>query len=394
MLMRRILLAAALIFGWIKALTGLAKNYCDRFEALVGAHRLIISDVFGADTFVSSDRTPEASRRAARWDDALDFGPASATSRPHGDDADGSAVPVFLTRPRAEPETEQADAAPHRLRRFLPTLLCAGILVLAWISTGRSGPFSQSAPSSADAIAEQFAGSGAAPPGAALEKISHGTLEADRRLQFALRFADLYAELLSKDGVCADGDPFGNMRDASSSAASIVIRNLPPGTTLSAGAQMSATEWRLQPNEINALIVKVPSGHTGPIAANIETLNSSGGVIGQMAVDVRSTAKDPVLGAARERKKIYRPAGAKIAAVKRSKNDGGAQPSAATSPTTSGAATAEPESPAKQQFSFQLPFLPGPYSKTPPPGTTVGQQILINLGVGTEVLTTAITQKN
>ena len=57
-------------------------------------------------------------------------------------------------------------------------------------------------------------------------------------------------------------------------------------------------------------------------------------------------------------------------------------------------ATTEPENPAKQQFSFQLPFLPGPYSKTPPPGTTVGQQIMINLGVGPDVLMTAITQKN
>ncbi|MBR2536828.1 MAG: hypothetical protein IKE66_12225 [Hyphomicrobium sp.] len=388
MLIRRILLAAAQIFGLIKALAGRAKTYRDRFESLVGAHRLIISDVFGADTFVSSERAPEASRQDLRWHDGLDFGPESATSRLGSNDTDGSPVPAFLTRPRLEPDTDKAVAASHVLRRFLPTLLCAGILILAWISTGRSGPFSQSAPSAADAIAEQFSGSGAAP-----EKVSHGTLDADKRLQFALRFADLYAELLSKDGVCIDGGPFADMRDASSSAASIVIRNLPPGTTLSAGAQMSATEWRLQPDEINALIVKVPPGHAGPIAANIETLNASGGIIGQMAVDVRSTAKDPVLGAARERKKVYRPAGAKIAAVKRSKNDVGAQQAAAM-PSSASGATTEPENPAKQQFSFQLPFLPGPYSKTPPPGTTVGQQIMINLGVGPDVLMTAITQKN
>lgn len=389
MLIRRILLAAAQIFGLIKALTGLAKTYRDRFESLVGAHRLIISDVFGADTFVSSERAPEASRQDLRWHDGLDFGPESATSRLGSNDTDGSPEPAFLTRQRVEPDTDQSVAASHALRRSLPTLLCAGILILAWISTGRSGPFSQSAPSAADAIAEQFSGSGAAP-----ENVSHGTLDADRRLQFALRFADLYAELLSKDGVCADGGTIDDMRDASSGAASIVIRNLPPGTTLSAGAQMSATEWRLQPAEINALIVKVPPGHTGPIAANIETLNASGGVIGQVAVDVRSTAKDPVLGAARQRKKIYRPAGAKIATSKRSKSDGGALQTAATSSSASAAAKVEPENPAKQQFSFQLPFLPGPYSKTPPPGTTVDQQIMINLGVGPEVLTTAITQKN
>lgn len=388
MLMRRILTIAALIFGWIKALAGLAKTYRDRFEARVGAHRLIISDVFGADTFVSRGRTPDASRRDVRWDDDLDFGPESATSRLDGIDADGSAVPAFLMRPRVEPDTDQPVAASHVLRRSLPTLLCAAILILVWISTGRSGPFSQSAPSAADAIAEQFSGSGAAP-----EKVSHGTIDADRRLQFALRFADLYAELLSKDGVCAEGGTIADMRDASSDAASIAVRNLPLGTTLSAGAQVSPTEWRLQPDEINALVVKVPPGHTGPIAANIEALNASGAVIRQMAVDVRSTAKDQVLGAARERKKIYRPAGAKIATAKRSKGDS-VQQTAATSSSANGAAAAEPATPAKQQFSFQMPFLPGPYSKTPPPGTTVGQQILINLGVGPEVLTTAITQKN
>ena len=378
-------MSAARILGWLKGQAVAFKAYCNRLEARVSAQRLIVSDVFGADTFVSKTDIRERSKRLARWDDGLDFDLPSVAPKFNSSDDEFSAVPVFLTRPRLAPGKDQSDEAVHTVRRYVPTLVCAGLLLVAWMSTGRTGPFSQTSPSAADAIAEQFASSS---EGAAA--VSHGTPDSDARLQFAPRFAVLYAELLSKDGVCADGGAMPSIQ----SAVSVMIRNLPPGTVLSAGEQVSATAWHLNAKEIDSVVVKIPADHNGPIQAKIEKLDESGGVVGQMAIEVRDTANDPTLGAANQRKKIYRPAGVKVSSAKRSKASASPQQAVAKAGPAS-AATTETETPAKQQFSLQLPFLPGPYSKKPPPGNTVGQQILINLGVISDVpATSALTQNN
>lgn len=386
MLKRRVFAFSALILGQIKVRAAAAKAYCDVLEARVSAQRLIVSDVFGADTFVSS-RRPDDVRRASRWDEGIQFEPApNVLPILDGGDDDTRAVPAFLTSPRQALADASVDDRSRYFRSGLPMLICAGILLIAWIGAGRSGSLARPAPSAADAIAEQFSGSdeGSVRPGIEVATIA-------TRLEFAPRFAVFYADLLSKDGVCGDGDAL----DTIESATSIMIRNLPPGTVLSVGEQVSATAWRLQPDDVKAIVMKIPADHSVPIQAKIESLDSTGGVLGQMAVEVRETSKQPPIAGAASQRKTNREAASKSGAAKRRPSASGVQQVAKKPGATSDAPPAQPANPAQQQLFSQLPFLPGAYDKNAPPTTSVGQQILINLGViPAPPVSASLTQNN
>lgn len=381
MLKRRIFAFAAPILGQIKVRAAAAKAYCDALEARVSAQRLVISDVFGADAFVARSSATEVSQRAARWDEGIQFEP----SRRDGSDDDLASAPAFLTQPRAERIDDQPDGVARYYRGTLPMLVCTGLLLTAWISTGRSGPMASPVPSAADALAEQFSGSD---EGSVRSGIEVATVFP--RLEFAPRFAVFYADLLSKDGVCGDGDAL----DTIESAASIMIRNLPAGTVLSAGEQVSATAWRLKPEDVKAIVMKIPADHSVPIQAKIETLDPTGAVLGKMAVEVRETQKEQVAVGAGQRK-IVREAPSKQATAKRRPTAGAAQQAAKKYGAIGEAAPPQPAKPAQQQLLGQLPFLPGPYDKNAQQGTSVGQQILINLGViPAPPVSAALTQNN
>lgn len=398
---RRVLAAVGPVFGKIKAHVAVIKASLRTLEARLNAHSIIFSDVFGADAFVEerarahTRTTSDAgSRRVSRgivpWHDGLEFEPAqpakqSAEAREMlvRDAARAGVLPAALDRPRTVPSPgtpEPGHAPAIALRRHLPKLLGACLILLIWISASRSGPLLTVSHSSADAIAEQFSG--------ASDGLAPDSQNAPARWNFAPRFESFYDDLVI-DRFCVADNPAGQSFEPLLGADSIVIRNLPSGTLLSTGERMSPTAWRLKPGELDTIAIKVPAGYDQPIQATIETLDHSGGVLGKLAVEIREAPREPRVASQRKLNSIT---GNKTAAMKRRSNGSGQQLASKPPQTGDLATTSSDISVPKQPLPLLL-FLPGPYDKDAALGVTADQQILINLGVPA-ASPPALAQKN
>lgn len=398
---RRFLAAVGPVFGTIKARAVAVKASLNALEARLNAHSIMFSDVFGADAFVDerahrTKRSSDAdirniSRAPVQWLDGLEFEPAppaKQTAQHHQtlmrvSDEKAGVLPTFLDRPRAVPSpgtSETPRTALIVLRRHLPKLLGACLILLIWISASRSGPLLKVSHSSADAIAEQFSG--------ASDGLGPDSQNAPARWNFAPRFELFYDDLVI-DRFCVAESAVGDGLAPLLGAESIVIRNLPSGTLLSTGERLSPTAWRLKPGALETIAIKVPAGYDQPIQATIETLDRSGGVLGKLAVEIREAAREPRIA---NQRKLNSSAGNKTAGMKRRPNSG-AQQLASKSPPSGDAPTVSSDSPAPKQPLPLLLFLPGSYDKNAPLGVTADQQILINLGVPA-ASPPALAQKN
>lgn len=400
---RRFLAAVGPIFGTIKTRVAAVKASLNALEARLNAHSIIFSDVFGADAFVEESArshptksSSDAGRRTVSgatvaWDDGLEFEraqPAEQTTQHLNtlvrvSNENAGVLPTFLDRPQIvpSPATSELPRTPLIvLRRHLPKLLGACLILLIWISASRSGPLLKVTHSSADAIAEQFAG--------ASDGLGADSQNAPARWNFAPRFELFYDDLVI-DRFCVAESAAGRGLEPLLGAESIVIRNLPSGTLLSTGERVSPTAWRLNPGELDTIAIKLPAGYDQPVHATIETLDHSGGVLGKLAVEIREAAKEPRVASQR---KVNSITGNKTAVMKRRPNSG-AQQLASKPPPTGDAATASSGIQAQKQPLPLLLFLPGPYEKDAALGVTADQQILINLGVQA-ASPPALAQKN
>jgi len=422
--------AAAAMLSQIEAYAVAALAYLKGFEARVSSHDIIISDVFGADTFLPRNSSPEPGpnappdgQPARRWDDGLVFAPRSS-NRFH-DIPRLSAADYAVLAPFSEPETYddggRLGAAPHALvpqhrgearlsaalRPRLPMLICAVLLLMVWINAGQSGPIKRPPQSAADSIAERFAG---ADKGSV--KTGIDVPSPDARLLFAPRFAILYAQFAPEPGQLdskigpKDEDNADDLEPDDGEipalarmqrASYVMIRNLPHGTSLSVGEQLLSKDWKLKSADLKSVVVRVLADRPGPIRATIEMYSETGASLGDMAVEIRELASKPAGGTAGQQK-ANRLAGGKSANQKRRTVSANAV-QATSKPAgkveiAKGPPGSPPGSSAKPQIFTQLPFLPGPYSAEPPAGNTVSQQILINLGVEPASLPAALTQSN
>lgn len=388
-------LVANCMVRWLAA--GLA--CAARLEAHIAKRNVIMSDVFGADVFFARAATPlnppsqkPASDACARWDAALDF-ESPPTAMLH----DAESVlppPLFLCRSKPEQADDAARVTQPAFRIRWRMIAIAACLLVVWIGAGQSDPLAPSTPPqirnlAADALADTFSGG----PSRTMAAAEVSAVYDDARLHFAPRLARFYASNVSTTGSVSaqpinaetsdsappDDEASGmNPNDAALSlsreTALVMIRNLPEGARLSAGTRVSPTDWALSSGDLKSIVVTLPDNRNAPVRAMIEVFAMSGAPAGAMSVEIREQESGLQQASTPRRAKVYRTAAGKPASQKRR-----TKPLAASQQT--GNANAAPTSPATQQIQVQLPFLPGPHSAKPPPGTTVGQQILINLGV-------------
>lgn len=413
----------------IEACAAVARTYLKSVEARIQSLDIMVSDVFGADAFVSRRASPPpmpiaepAEKARARWDEGLEFD-ASGPGAPVGGETvcEGTSVDrncetqsdaIGEDVPRAAPRFLIPAVYGHRLNDDLPepakgivrsrllVLSGAFLLLIAWINAGQSGTLRRSQPSAADSLADRFSGSD---DGTSVA--SNDTPHLVARLRFAPRFAVFFAEFAPVNGASGEklappAEPAARDLDADDNensalarmhgASSVVIRNLPPGTVLTPGLRVSQTDWKLKSDELKSIVVKVPADRIRPIRATIEMLGDNGASLGEMAVEIR----EHPAAAKENQRETAAVAGGAIAPAKRRPVRAVAGQVASKALAKSDGAKAAPANPSTQPLFPQLPFLPGPYSATPPPGNTVSQQILINLGVFPATPSAALTQGN
>jgi hypothetical protein len=387
----------------IASATAAISNLSDTFEAKALTRSIIYSDVFGADTYAPGQPQPGYTGKntnpvgkISAWDAALDFSPPCQTERVN---YPGNAAQSVCRR--------VTDALLART----PALLIAAILILLWIGVVHSNPLPPNSSerrrnSDADAVADKFSGVSAPvrPPVTETSAPSFDTLEdagiTDARFDFAPRLGDL----IDSDSVVAgpeDGTDAASPVPFSNDAGLILIRNLPAGTMLSAGRRISATDWALTRSDIGNVTVTLPANRRGPVKAMIDVFSMSGSQAGSMVVEIREARVRQAK--ALKRSRVYRPTGEKRLRSAAIKNRAAAKIAKPANPTPSSAASSHPaqQNPpvtaaAASTSAFpQLPFLPGPPGAAiPSGGKSVGQQILINLGLSANTPDLAFAPKN
>ena len=79
---------------------------------------------------------------------------------------------------------------------------------------------------------------------------------------------------------------------AQAARANIVVSNLAPGTTLSAGAQVSDTAWSLPQSELDNLVITFPTGApTAAMRATVEIPGNSAASTGKFSVELRQAGE-------------------------------------------------------------------------------------------------------
>jgi hypothetical protein len=79
---------------------------------------------------------------------------------------------------------------------------------------------------------------------------------------------------------------------AQAARANIVVSNLAPGTTLSAGAQVSDTAWSLPQSELDNLVITFPTGApTAAMRATVEIPGNSAASSGKFSVELRQAGE-------------------------------------------------------------------------------------------------------
>lgn len=368
-----------------------------RLDAKALARSIIYSDVFGADTYQPNhpkpgeeDNGPNARVNFADWDAALDFSPLGQIASPIG--------------PRDFAHSACRRAA-DAIRARAPALLIAAMLVMLWISVVQSNPLPQQRNPDADAVADRFSRGDAPvrPPVTESRAPSFETLEdagiADARFDFAPRLGDL----IDSDSTIAgpgDGTDAASAVPLSSDAGLILIRNLPAGTTLSAGRRISATDWALTRSNISNVTVTLPAHRRGPVKAMIEVFSMSGSKAGTMLVEIREARVRQA--AALKRYRVLRQGGERrprSAALKIRALALKANPSKGSGAGGAPQQTAQQNPPVTAAASTsafpQLPFLPGPIGTAKSSsGNSVGQEILLNLGLSANTPDLAVAPKN
>lgn len=347
----------------------------------------------------------------APWDADLDF-----STPPHLPNAD---LPRFLAASPLAPAAAHANGerclpavaltgmraaarwAVRAVRSRGPAVVIALLLVLCWRSAGQSDPLPRARNLDADGVAERFAFPNRAAPD--VTAVATDQLEpSPLRIDFAPRLAAFYSVSKTEDrfGQHVNGafsvseaqpefavaEP--EMPPQADDVGVVVIRKLAAGSILSAGTRLSDTAWALSPSDLRSVVVTMPPGRHAPINAEIEVFGRSGSPSGTMSVEIRERPR--VRAAERRRARGIRPVAVTAARGPAQKKQTYlvAKPLAVQTPGVLApgvrAATniaAVPQQPAASTFP-QLPFLPGPMNApAPPPGDTVVQQIMINLGV-------------
>jgi hypothetical protein len=361
-----------------------------KLDAEALARCLIYSDVFGADAYKPPQPVADEDNNLAHpvgkisaWDAALDFSPPGQIASPIG--------PRDLARSARRKATDA-------IRAHAPALLIAAILVLLWIGVVQSNPLPQQRNPDADAVADKFSRGGAPvrPPVTESSAPTFDTLEdagiADARFDFAPRLGDL----IDSDSAVAgpdDGTDAASGVQLTGDAGLILIRNLPAGTSLSAGRRISATDWALTRSDVGNVTVTLPAHRRGPVKATIEA--------GTMVVEIREARLRQA--AVLKRSRVYRSAGERRPRAAASKARAVTHVAKTTNSTNTRAAqpqqTAQQSPPvtaAANTSAFpQLPFLPGPIGAAKPSGgNSVGQEILLNLGLSANTPDLAFGPKN
>jgi hypothetical protein len=372
-------------------------RFTRKLDAKALARSLIYSDVFGADTYTSRSPEPDqhdngrkAVVKIAAWDAALDFSPPSQIVE--------AECPQYVARSAGR---KVRDA----IRARVSALLIAAILVLLWIGVVQSNPLPQQRNPDADAVADKFSGGGqpVRPPVTESSAPSFDTLEdagiIDARFDFAPRLGDL----IDSDSIVAGPDDVTDAASSvplSSDAGLILIRNLPAGTVLSAGRRISATDWALTRSDVGNVTVTLPANRRGPVKATIEVFSMSGSQAGTMVVEIREARVRQA--AVTKRSRLYRPAGERRPRSAAQKNRAAAKNAKASNSTSASGAPPQaarqgsPVTAAANTSAFpQLPFLPGPTgAANPSSGNSVGQEILLNLGLSATTPDLALAPKN
>ena len=396
----------------LKPAGGAIAKFVRRLDSKASSGSILFSDVYGADAY-PGDRTekdrrvhaPDASSKFEAWDSALDFSPLQP-----GNNRD---VPMFLAASSAG--TAAVAAAPGLPAIVLTVLqfararawplLMAAVLIVLWIGTGQSNSLPQPGNSDADAVADKFSRGDTPqrPPVTDAIVPSFDRLEdtgtSDARFDFAPRLGDL----IDSDTTAAEPEAdtaAANSVQLSSDAGLILIRNLPAGTALSAGRRISATDWALTRSDVGNVTVTLPANRRRPVKAVIEVFSMSGTQTGTLSVELREQRVRQA--SVSKRSRIYGPAGERLQramaskrAVRAAKLDAGGGPANGAGQQKSVQQNNPPPTQNAQQVFSMLPFLPGPPgSVKPTAGKSVGQEILINLGLSPTTPDLALAPKN
>ncbi|MDO9384416.1 MAG: hypothetical protein Q7T86_16310 [Hyphomicrobiaceae bacterium] len=85
---------------------------------------------------------------------------------------------------------------------------------------------------------------------------------------------------------------YSEQASAQAARANIVVSNLAPGTTLSAGAQVSDTAWSLPQSELDNLVITFPTGApTAAMRATVEIPGNSAASSGKFSVELRQAGE-------------------------------------------------------------------------------------------------------
>ena len=286
---------------------------------------------------IESVRLPAFLRRVIRQSDAAaarDFGVVDHIY--DGQHVEGQAVaqepdtlPKFLLHESIAGADNQPPPLLHGVRRHLMltdvSLLLAAILTAGvWLRVAENyNPQTISSHdarnTAADALAERFAApapSGGdtavrdskddpgvtAPAYAAALDQAYGSAEA--RLNFA---PGLSIENAGQFGTGPQTSPDAAAETASAETARdrevqgvtsnyqslsvLIVRNLPPGATFSAGARSGNGAWALAEADLDTLVLTLPAGADKSFKAEIETIAADGNPAGTMTVELRSEDK-------------------------------------------------------------------------------------------------------
>lgn len=217
--------------------------------------------------------------------------------------------------------------------------------------------------------------------------VGHGEPRLEQRLSYAPRFTSMFGS--ASLSVMADAE---RARTAAAEAAAadaaavaaasriyrVRIRDLPPGSRLSAGEKISPTEWLLAEKDLNNLVVTLPGGRNVVARAEISLVGKNGVALNTFAVAIErpdAVERPPPREVRKPKVRRKPPPAAKPMALP--KTPVKIQPLMTSSPPP--VPPAPPSAPPAPAFSI-FPWLSGAsIGKTA--GTTAGTDTMINLGV-------------
>lgn len=242
---------------------------------------------------------------------------------------------------------------------FVAAFICTGGLLLKFAD---AAPVSTARNPAADSLAGRFA-----------DTEHDGEPEQDeRRLQFAPRFKGLYP---ARDGglQTASITPAKLAASPADAPGLVFLRDLPRGSSLSAGLQISNRDWAVSRGDLDGLTITLPDSGQRRIRARIEFTAQSGFPLGAATIELRTATTGALASRDRDR-----PQAAKKPRVPRSIAAGAKPTAAAAADTASNAVAVAAPGP---KPGFVMPFLPAAGKSEAEASDSAGKQTLINLGV-------------